>query len=96
MLPIDVSTPEAPTQPSEKQIFLTLRNLGADDHEAFTLVQWIQQMAGQNVLAEIRTEIAKLGTQLESQQRQINFLFWLIGVGFTGLAILITVLSLLD
>ncbi len=53
-------------------------------------------MAGQNVLAEIRTEIAKLGTQLESQQRQINFLFWLIGLGFTGLAILITVLSLLD
>ena len=93
---MNVSTPEAPIQPSEKQIFLTLRKLGADDHEAFTFVQGIQQMAGQNVLAEIRTEIVKLGTQLESQQRQINFLFWLIGVGFTGLAILITVLSLLD
>ena len=51
-------------------------------------------MAGQNVLAEIRTEIAKLSTRLDARRRQINFLFWVIGVGFTGLAFLITALSL--
>ena len=33
---------------------------------------------------------------LDARRREINSLRWMIGLGFTGLAILITVLSLLD
>ena len=67
-------------------------------------------MAGQNVIAEIRVQNANLDAaikvqnarldaeraRLDAQQREINSLRWMIGLGFTGLAILITVLSLLD
>ena len=73
-------------------MFVTLRKLGAADDEVFAFVQGTESMAGQNVIAEIRVQNAKL----DAQQREINSLRWMIGLGFTGLAILITVLSLLD
>ena len=80
-------------------MFVTLRKLGAADDEVFAFVQGTESMAGQNVIAEIRVQNAKLDAQsakLDAQQREINSLRWMIGLGFTGLAILITVLSLLD
>ena len=84
-------------------MFVTLRKLGAADNEAFAFVQGTESMAGQNVIAEIRVQNAKLDSaievqsaKLDAQQREINSLRWMIGLGFTGLAILITVLSLLD
>ena len=91
-------------------MFVTLRKLGAADNEAFAFVQGTESMAGQNVIAEIRVQNAKLDSaievqnakldaqsaKLDAQQREINSLRWMIALGFTGLAILITVLSLLD
>ena len=114
---MDAPTPDTPIQPSEQQMFVTLRKLGAADDEAFAFVQGTENMAGQNVIAEIRLQNAKLdaaikvqnarldaerarlevqSARLDAQQREINSLRWMIGLGFTGLAILITVLSLLD
>ena len=117
---MDDSTPDTQIQPSEQQMFVTLRKLGAADEEAFAFVQGTENMAGQNVIAEIRVQNAKLDAVLEtqntkldaaleiqntkldaqtetiaSQQREINSLRWTIGLGFTALGILITVLSLL-
>ena len=102
-------------------MFATLRKLGVADYEAYAFVQGTENMDGQNVIAEIRAQNAKLDAQnawldgaikaqnawldgaikaqnamLHARQREINSLRWMIGLGFTGLAILITVLSLLD
>ena len=71
---------------------LTLHKLGVADDEAFSFVQKTEKMAGQNVLSEIRVHYAKLA----AQQRGINSLRWIIGAGFTALAILVTALALLD
>ena len=128
---MDAPTPDTPIQPSEQQMFVTLRKLGVADDEAYAFVRGTENMAGHNVIAEIRVQNAKLDAQnvmldsaikaqnamldsaikaqnarldgaikaqnamLDAQQREINSLRWMIGLGFTGLAILITVLSLL-
>ena len=99
---MDDSTPDTQIQPSEQQMFLTLRKLGVADEEAFAFVQGTENMAGRNVIAEIRVQNAngearhaKLAAALESQQREINSLRWTIGVGFTALGILMTLLALL-
>ena len=104
----------APIQLSEKQRILTLCKLGAADDEAFAFVQWMENMVGQNVIAEIRVQIAKFDAahnariskldawietekaKLDAQQREFRLVRWMIGLGFTALAILITVLELLD
>ena len=118
---MDDPTPDTPIHPSEQQMFVTLRKLGVADNEAYAFVRGTESMAGQNVIAEIRLQSAKLDgaikvqsakldaqsakldaaiefqiARLDAQQREINSLRWMIGLGFTGLAILITVLSLLD
>ncbi len=118
---MDNPTPDTPIQPGEQQMFATLRKVGVADDEAYAFVRGTEKMAGQNVIAEIRVQNAKLDAQnamldgaikaqnarldsaikvqnarLDAQQREINSLRWMIGLGFTGLAILITVLSLLD
>ena len=109
-------------------MFVPLRKLGVADDEAYAFVRGTESMAGQNVIAEIRLQSAKLdaaikvqsakldaqsakldaaievqnarldaeNARLDAQQREINSLRWMIGLGFTGLAILITVLSPLD
>ena len=95
---MDDSTPDTQIHPSEQQMFVTLRKLGAADEEAFAFVQGTESMAGRNVIAEIRVLHARLDAQAEtlaSQQREINSLRWTIGVGFTALGILMTLLALL-
>ena len=69
-----------------------MHKLGTADGEARAFVHGTENMAGQNVIAEIRVQIAKL----DAQQREFRSLRWMIGLGFTALAILITVLELLD
>ena len=83
-------------------MFVTLRKLGAADDEAYAFVRRTESMAGQNVIAEIRVQSAKIDAALEAGsakidaiQREINALRWTIILGFTALAILITVLALL-
>ena len=99
---MDAPTPNSQIQPSEKQMFVTLRKLGVADDEAFAFVQGTENMAGRNVIAEMRVQNAryeaqhaKLAAAIEAQQREINSLRWTIGVGFTALAILMTLLALL-
>ena len=106
---MDTPAPDAQIQPNEQQVFLTLRKLGAADDEAFGFVQGTESMAGRNVIAAIRVLNARLNAALETQnakldaqanaldalQREINSRRWTIGLGFTALAVLITVLSLL-
>lgn len=91
---MDAPTPDTRNLPSAEQVFLSMRKAGQDDEEAFTLVQGKRNTACGNARAEIRTEFAKLLTQLESQRRQLRSLIWMTGAGFTGLEILITVLFL--
>ena len=100
---MDDPTPDTPIQSGEQQMFVTLRKLGVADNEAYAFVRGTESMAGQNVIAEIRLQSAKLDAaievqiaRLDAQQRELNSLRWMIGLGLTGLAILITVLSLLD
>ena len=112
-------------------MFVTLRKLGAADDEAYAFVRGTDSMPGQNVIAEIRVQNAKIDAALETRgakidaqsakinaaleagsakidaaleagsakidaiQREINALRWTIILGFTALAILITVLALL-
>ena len=117
---MEAPTPDTPTEPSEQQMFLTLRQLGVPDDEAYAFVQGTQNMASQNVIAEIRVQNAKTdardakmdavlaaqqreyanlqretATALANQQREISALRWMIGLGFTGLALLIALVSLL-
>ena len=117
---MEAPTPETPTEPSEQQMFLTLRQLGVPDDEAYAFIQGTQNMASQNVIAEIRVQNAKMdardakmdardakmdavlaaqqretATALANQQREISALRWMIGLGFTGLALLIALVSLL-
>ena len=102
-----------------------MRKLGAADDEAFAVVQGTENMAGQNVIAEIRVQFAKIDAvldarnakldaahnariakidagvetekaKLDAQQREFRSLRWMIGLGFSALAILITALELLD
>ena len=93
---------DPPIQPSKQRMFVTLRKLGVADDEAYAFVQGTENMAGQNVNAEIRVQNAKIyavletrGAKIDAIQREINALRWTIILGFTGLAILITVLALL-
>ena len=88
---MDAPTPDTRNLPSAEQVFLSMRKAGHDE-EAFTLGQGMRNTACGNARAEIRTEFAKLHTQLESQRRQLRSLIWMTGAGFTWLAILITVL----
>lgn len=77
---------------------LTLCKLGVADDEAFAFVQGTENMAGPNALAEIRGLTARLDAQnakLAAQQREFRTQRWMLGVGFTALAILITLLALL-
>lgn len=88
---MDAPTLDTPTQPGEKQVFLLLRKLGLEEADAFDLVQGMQNMAGQNLIAEMRVQNAKL----DAQNAKLDAQRWFIGLGFTVLAILITVLALL-
>ena len=96
-------TTDAPTAPGDKQIFLTMRELGVKDESAYTFTQGVMQTAGQNILAEVRVQgerlaaqNAKLAAQLDAQQREIGHLRWMIGGGFVLIGIIITVVSLLS
>lgn len=91
---MDAPPPDTRNLPSAEQVFLSMRKAGQDDEEAFTLGQGIRSTAGGNARAEIRTEFAKLLAQLESQRRQLRSLIWMTRAGFTGLAILTTMLFL--
>ena len=82
---MDAPTPDTATQLGVKHAFLILHKLGLEEADAYDLVHGMQNMAGQNAIAEIRVQYAKLDAQR-----------WFIGLGFTVLAILITVLALLS
>lgn len=108
-----MEVPDTPTQPSEQQMFLTLRKAGIPEDEAYAFVQETENMASRNVIAEIRVQNARMDARdaktaaaieslnakmddaLANQRREISALRWMIGLGFTGLALLIAVLSLL-
>ena len=84
--------------------------LCAADGAARAFVHGTKHMAGQNVIAEIRVQNAKLdvwietqnaaldarGAMLDARQRAIRSLRWMVGFGFIAPAILVTVLELLD
>lgn len=91
---MDAPTHDTRSLPSAEHVFLAMRKAGLAGEDAFTLVQGMQNTPGGNARAEIRAEFAKLLTQLESQRRQLRSLIWMTGAGFTGLAILMTVLFL--
>lgn len=65
-------TTDTPTESGDKQIFLTMRELGVKDETAYTFTQGVMQTAGQNVLAEVRFQGEKLAAQnakLAAEQR---------------------------
>lgn len=65
-------TTAAPTAPGDKQIFLTMRELGVKDESAYTFAQGVMQTAGQNILAEVRVQGERLAAQnakLAAEQR---------------------------
>ncbi len=69
---MDAPTPDTPIQPSEQQMFVTLRKLGAADDEAYAFVRGTESMAGQNVIAEIRVQNAKIDAALETRGAKID------------------------
>lgn len=91
---MDAPTRDTRNLPSAEHVFLSMRKAGLAGEEVCPLAQGMRNTPGGNARAAIRAEFAKILTQLESQRRQLRSLIWMTGAGFTGLAILITVLFL--
>lgn len=90
--------PDPRSSPARSKLFLTLVKRGVPADEAFAFVQRADNMADRDVRADVQTEFAKFEAtlaMLDDQLRQLRALRWMIGFGFTALAILIMVLALL-
>ena len=66
---------------SNKQIFQTLRNMGATEEEAFTFIEQVQSMASENMIARFET--------------RLNAFQWMLGIGLALLGVLVTTFGLL-
>ena len=56
----------------DKILFDALRKAGAPEDMAYTAVQEVRNMAGQNVTAELGARIAELGTKTDSRFAELG------------------------
>ena len=99
--------PDSPTpQPDSKLLFDLLLGLKIEPGGTYTLTQEVGNMAAANLIARFESKLDAQGSRFDSrleaqnakidaQSTQIASLRWMIGLGFTLLALLITLLRFL-
>ena len=75
------------TEADDKKLHHLLCKIGMDDDGALTAVQEIRTMAGQNILAKMDTQYAKIDSKLQSINRIIGFFGVGIGIFLAALNI---------
>lgn len=99
--------PALPIDPDDQPIFEALSKAGVPTQEAYTAVQRIRDVAAANLIAQlldrfdsqnakIEAQAAGQNTRTDALKSEIASLRWMIGLGFTLLAVLITLLRFLD
>ncbi len=101
---------DAPTpQPDSKRMFDLLLGLKMEPEGAYTFTQEVGNMAAANLIARFESKLDAQNSRLEAQNTKIDAqstqtaslkseiasLRWMIGLGFTLLALLITLLRFL-
>ena len=102
--------PDSPTpQPDSKRLFDLLLGLKMEPEGAYTFTQEVGNMAAANLIARFESKLDAQNSKLEAQNTKIDSqstqtaslkseiasLRWMIGLGFTLLALLITLLRFL-
>ena len=77
-----------PPQPDSKRLFDLLLGLKMEPGSAYAFTQEVGNMAAANL-------IARFESKLDAQTAQFVSLRWMVGLGFTLLALLITLLRFL-
>ncbi len=61
---------EIPKEPDEKKVYDLLRNVGMSEDGAYIAVQEIRTMAGQNIIAKLDAQEARLDTRIDQMETQ--------------------------
>ncbi len=88
-----------PPEPDSKRMFDLLLGLKMDPGGAYTFTQEVGNMAGANLIARFESKLEAQNAKIDAQSTQtaalkseIASLRWMVGLGFTLLALLITLL----
>ena len=88
-----------PPKPDSKRLFDLLLKVGMDADDTNTLLQEVRNMAAANLIARFETKFdSKLEAQnakIDGQSAQLASIRWIMGIGFTLLALLITLFRFL-
>ena len=91
-----------PPEPDSKRMFDLLLGLKMDPGGAYTFTQEVGNMAGANLIARFESKLEAQNAKIDAQSTQtaalkseIASLRWMVGLGFTLLALLITLLRFL-
>ena len=92
--------PDSPTPPTDPDGLAVYHVLAKDGQptgeEVHHAVQGARNMAGQTIATLIEARFEALSSRIEALQRENTTLRWMIGIGFTALALLVALLSLVD
>ena len=91
-----------PPEPDSKRMFDLLLGLKMDPGGAYTFTQEVGNMAGANLIARFESKLEAQNAKIDAQSTQtaalkseIASLRWMVGLGFTLLALLTTLLRFL-
>lgn len=84
-----------PPQPDSKRLFDLLLKVGMDAGDAYTFIQEVRNMAAANLIARFESKLEAQNAKIESQNAQFASIRWIMGIGFTLLALLVTLLRFL-
>ncbi|MDE0104468.1 MAG: hypothetical protein OXN89_19005 [Bryobacterales bacterium] len=98
-----------PPQPDSKRLFDLLQKIGMDAGDAYTFIQEVGNMAAANLIARFESKLEAQNSKLEAQNSKLEAqnskidaqsaqfasIRWIMGIGFTLLALLITLLRFL-
>ena len=63
---------EIPNEPDDKKVFDLLRNVGMSEDGAYIAVQEIRTMAGQNIIAKLDAQEARLGARVSTLKEKLD------------------------
>ena len=73
-------------EPDDKVLFHALRTANVAEDLAYTAVQEVRNMAGQNVIAAIGANQAVMEARFAELKAELSILRWIIGIGFAAVA----------
>ena len=74
------------SEPDDKVLFHALRTANVAEDFAYTAVQEVRNMAGQNVIAAIGANQAVMEARFAELKAELSILRWIIGIGFAAVA----------